>query len=575
MSQAPYDLENKSLSENITGSDLRKYLDMLIQWSWLILLATALAGLSALIYNRYFVVPVYQSTTTVLISEAATTKATDYNSILSSERLAKTYSEMLTQRPVLDETYKKLNLNLSLEQLKASITVQPLRDTQLISVSVENSNPYQAADIANTLVNTFIAQNQSLQASRFASSKESLANQLAIMDNQINNTNDSLSKLSYSSDASERDRLQTTLNQYRQTYANLLQSYEQVRITEAQSTSSIVQVEAAIPSNITVRPKTLQNTLLAALLGAMLSVGIIFLIESLDATIKTSNDLSGYGFSTIGFIDKFPENTTLVTIEQPRSPISESFRSLRTNLQYSSVDSPVKSLLVTSSIPEEGKTSISSNLAVVLAQSGHKVILIDADLHRPSVHRKFQFNNNYGLSTLFVQSDPDVASVLKQTTVNGLSVLTSGPLPPNPSELLGSEKMALILNRAKEIADFIIVDTPPATVVTDAAVLSTKLDGAIVVVSPGKTPQYALQKLIEDFARIGGKICGFVLNDLSAKGTRYGYQNGYYYYKNKYYYYGISSDGKKGITFPGKNHRSSETSRAVEAPDINNTGRSH
>lgn len=559
------DVENQINTESLNPAELRKYFDILYHWKWLILIITLVGGLSAFLYSYFFVTPIYQSTTTLLISEATASRTTDYNAILTSERLARTYSEMLIQRPVLEETIAKLSLTQAPEYLKKSIDVQLLRDTQLIRVSVDNSNPYKAAEIANTLVNTFIQQNAAMQADRFTASKESLANQLAILDEQINKVNDQITALrNNSEDTVERDRLQTTLNQYRQTYASLLQSYEQTRITEAQSTSSIVQVEEAIPDLLPIRPKTTQNTILASLLSCILSIVVVFLIEMLDTTVKTSQDLHPFGIPIIGYIGKTDIGQMPITVEQPRSPISEAFRSIRTNLRFSSIDSPTRSLIVTSPIPGEGKTTVAVNLGVVLAQSGLRVILIDADLHRPAVHRRFKMNNNFGLTTLFMQSEPDLQAVLKQTPVNGLSIMTSGPLPPNPSELLGSEKMGSILQAVMKAADYVIIDTPPVTVVTDAAVLSKRVDGMVMVVCPGKTPVYGMRQALNDIARIGGKVLGVVLNDLHSKGVRYGYHQGYYYYKRKYYYYGASGNGNQSRKKKEESQAMKKTQPVVE-----------
>ncbi len=539
--------ENEANSGDLfTGNDLKRYIDLLWRRAWIIALAAVLAGAAAFVYSRYFIIPIYEANTTLLINEAAASQGTDYNSVLTSERLARTYTEMLTQRPVLEETIAQLEMNMIPEDLQKVISVQLLRDTQLIQVSVSDQNPLNAATIANTLVTVFIRQNFDRQAERFAASRDSLENQLRQIEQQINQTDEALTRLRDRPDQQvELERLQTALNQYRQTYASLLQSFEEVRITEAQSTSTISQVEQAIPEMTPVRPQTTKNTLLAAVLGALLATGVIFLIDALDTSLKSSDDLQRIGLTTLGFVGRYINSGTPITVEQPRSPTAESFRSLRTNLQYSNIDAPTNSLLVSSAIPGEGKTTVATNLAVVIAQSGLRVALIDADLHRPAVHKRFGANNNYGLSTLFVQAEPDLQAVLKPTAVNGLSLLTTGPLPPNPSELLGSEKMNVILKKLAGMVDYIIIDSPPTTVVTDAMILSKKVDGVLLVARPGKTPVIVLRRAVEELFRVGAKIFGVVLNDADQKGARYGYHEGYYYYKRRYYAYGLNPDGEK------------------------------
>ena len=225
----------------------------------------------------------------------------------------------------------------------------------------------------------------------------------------------------------------------------------------------------------------------------------------------------------------------MIAIEKPRHPVVEAFRALRTNIKYASVDHPLRKILVTSADPEAGKTSVATNLAVVLAQGGSKVLLIDGDLRKPKVHHRLGNSNHHGFSDLFLEEEPDLGGMI-QTDLNGenLSLLTSGKIPPNPAELLGSQKMLDFLKTLEEDYDYILLDSPPLMAVTDAAVLSQAVDGTLIVVKPGLTKMGALEGAVEQLRRVNAKILGIVLNEIPPRGSRYYYQ-GYQYYTYEEY----------------------------------------
>src|SRR3990172_6739244 len=183
----------------------------------------------------------------------------------------------------------------------------------------------------------------------------------------------------------------------------------------------------------------------------------------------------------------------LVTFASPRSPAAEAYRQLRTNIQFSSLDRPLKTLLVTSTNPEEGKSTTLANLAITIAQTGSKVLIVDCDLRRPSIHSIFGIKNNVGLTSAMV--DTSLANLPAQDVgIPNLSVLTSGPLPPNPSELLGSQRMQELMAKLRESADYVLFDSPPVLAVTDAAVLASKLDGVLLVINAGHTKREMAKK---------------------------------------------------------------------------------
>ncbi len=225
----------------------------------------------------------------------------------------------------------------------------------------------------------------------------------------------------------------------------------------------------------------------------------------------------------------------LMMMDDPKSMVSEAFRMLRTNLQFVGVDKPLKKIVITSSNPREGKSVVAANLAISIASTGSKVLLIGADLRRPRVHKLFFLENYKGLSSLLA-GDLKMDDVANETPVENLYVITSGPIPPNPAEILGSAKMNQFIEKASSVYDMIIFDSPPVNTVADASILSSIADGVILVVEAGVTAREAAILAKEQLEKINARILGVVLN--KAKQS----SEGYYYY---YYYYGEGSSKRK------------------------------
>jgi capsular exopolysaccharide synthesis family protein len=213
----------------------------------------------------------------------------------------------------------------------------------------------------------------------------------------------------------------------------------------------------------------------------------------------------------------------LITISDPRSPISEAYRTLRTNLDFASLDQALKTIVVTSAEVGEGKSTTLANLAVVSAQAGRKVILVDADLRRPTLHQLFELSNEVGLTTMALDEATLASPPIQETGIEGLSVLTSGPLPPNPAELLGSRRMTEVVAALAEWADQVFFDTPPVVAVTDAAVLATKVHGVLLVVSAGKTRREHARAAVQRLEQINARLVGTVLTNVQVGGGFAGY----------------------------------------------------
>ena len=215
----------------------------------------------------------------------------------------------------------------------------------------------------------------------------------------------------------------------------------------------------------------------------------------------------------------------LVTITDPTSPASEAFRSLRMNLQFSSLDKLLRSLMVTSPGPGEGKSTTLANLAVTLAQVDQRVIIVDCDLRRPMLHSLFGLSNQTGISTMVLDDQALQHPPYQETPIKGLLLIASGPLPPRPGDLLGSKKMEVILERLLVDADIILLDAPPIMAATDAAILATKVDGVLIVVSAGETKREQAQRSVERLRKVNAHIIGSVLNNVPLDASLTG---GYY-----------------------------------------------
>lgn len=539
-------MENSEIDQTTQSVDLGEYLSLLWHWAWLIVLVGILAAAGAYLYSRQ-ITPIYESTTSLMVNVAPANASVSSSSITVNEELTSTYVAMITKSPVTQEVAKRLGLdNLK----KVTITATVVSNTELIDITVQSPDPKLAADVANTIVQVFSDQIQQSQSERFSTSEKSLQDQLATLTSEIDSIN---KQITSSTDQSEKDRLQTQLTSYNSSYASLLQSYESVRLADTQSTSTISQVEPAVVSASPISPKPFRNAGLAAVVGILLAGGVIFAIEMLDDTLRTPEDITKkLGLPVLGIISHFElENAGKpITEEKPRSPTSEAFRSLRTNVQYAGagIDKSLKCILVTSPTPGEGKTTITVNLGIVLAQLGKQVAVVDADLRRPGIHHTLGLTNHVGLSQAFMEEGGKLNGSLQISRITNLSVLTTGSLPPNPSELLGSQRMGNILDDLKKRSDIVLIDTPPALAVTDAAILAPLADGVLLVMRPGTTRLASARQVVDQLRRTGANLLGIVLNNVDMHNSRYNYYYNRYHYYNYYHYYGYG-DSRSG------NHR--------------------
>ncbi len=330
--------------------------------------------------------------------------------------------------------------------------------------------------------------------------------------------------------------LQRKVDTNRYLYEALIKKIKEKGITEKSQTVNVWVIEKADLPMFPAKPKKTRNILLGIILGLFGGVGIAFFLEYLDNTVKTPEDVEEKFnipvISTIDFLKN--KNKTIVqsVLDEPSSLIAESFKGLRTSVFLSSAENPPKLLLITSMLPKEGKSSVAACLAASVAQAGKKTLLIDADMRRPAQHKNFDCENTSGLSSILagvLQKDDS----MHLTVYENFDLITAGPIPPNPSELLSSTKMKDMMNNLSASYDMIIIDSPPLVSVTDPLILSQNVDGVIIVTWSGKTTNEILRKGLKQLKEVHAPITGVVLNRFSAKKSGYYYNYGDYYYSSE------------------------------------------
>jgi tyrosine-protein kinase Etk/Wzc len=329
---------------------------------------------------------------------------------------------------------------------------------------------------------------------------------------------------------------------YEDTYSFMLQKKGELQVTRAGQIGDVWVAEQpyALPGFI--KPRLLRNMALAVILGLMLGIGLAFFFEYLDDSVKNADDVQAVvDLPVLGTIGRYlssqdgfpPSRRFLPVLGDSKSQAAESFRTFRSNLLFSAVDRPHRSILFTSPLPEEGKTSCAANLAICLSHLGKRVLLVDADLRKPVMHRTFNSRRSPGLVDVLVEEDWQKAldQAVQKTEVQNLDLLASGRTPPNPNEMIGSDKMGRLMDFLAGRYDFVLFDSPPLLAVSDAMVMARRVDGVLLVVRGGRTSRGSLQNGVDALSQTGARILGVVLNDVDFRRERY-----YYYYHYEHYY---------------------------------------
>lgn len=564
---------------------LEDYLRVAQKWWWLLLLSTLVAaGSSFISVSR--APRIYQATTTVAVGQSLNAANPSYSDFSIAQQLAQTYVNMVTRQPILQGAAKALGL--SYIPWSENISAQMVAGTQLIAISVRDTSPELAQALADEIAHQLILQTPSaagdqerqafVQAQLQRLEENIAATEAEIEDEQLklDAANSARAIAQYESNIAA---LQEKLSSYQATHASYLQ-------TSGGGANYISVIEPALLPTRPISPNVPETIALAAAIGFALAAGGSLLIEFLDNTVKTPEDVTRVThlatLGTISSIEGERYEDKLAAAYVPQSPVAESFRALRTNIQYCAVSKQLRTLLLTSSAPAEGKSIILANLAVVMAQSGLSVVLVDADLRRPVQHRLFGLRNHHGLSEALLEEAPDLSEfwyVLgPEALADGLAggdggraarppiilgtgslrVLTSGTQPPNPADLLGSERMRTLMAQIEETADLVLFDTPPVLAVTDAVILASSVDGVMLVADVGRSKRAALKQAAERLAQVDANLVGVILNRAAMA------DSGYYAYR---YYARAEDETGAAVSSGGKRAAgSARTAKAGAAP---------
>ncbi len=475
-----------------------------LRTQWLIILATTLVGLIAAAIMTTLTTPLYQASTRLFVSTTAGVSMSDLyqGNRLSQDRVV-SYVELLKGQTLAQRVVDKLNLDMTADQLRGEINATSKLDTVLIKVTVLDKSPVRARDIANALSDEFVVMVRELETPGPGARPDARV---------------------------------------------------------------VVEQRASIPDSPLV-PKKSRNIAVGLGLGLLAGVGLAVLRDNFDNTVKdreTIEQIAGVGLVGSIPLDKSRRTQPAISFENDNSAIAEAFRKLRTNLQFLAVDNPPRVIVVASSAPSEGKSTTAINLALALAEAENNVVLVDGDLRRPSVSNYLDLVGSVGLSTV-LSGGATLSEVLQDTKFPRLSVLAAGPTPPNPSELLGSHAAKKTLNELRSRFDYVIVDSAPLLAVTDAAVIATHCDGALVMTRFGETKREQLSHAVRNLKDAGASVLGAVFTLVPTGGP--GYYNAYKYNYN-YSYYGESS--KSGETKPTRavDSRVVESSPVEKADDV-------
>jgi len=443
--------------------ELKDYIRV-VRKRWQIIVAVTLVVLAGAALATSLSPKVYEAQTRLFVSTAG---GSDSGALLSgssfTQQRVKSYADVITTPNVLDPVIKTLNLNTTAAKLGEQVTATVPLDTVLIEVAVKGTNAREAADVADALG-----------------------------------------------------------RQFTRTVANL----ESVSAGQS-SPVKVTVVSAPVVPTTAISPKPARNLALGVVLGLLLGLGLALLRDLLDTTIKGEKDCAQVTHATvIGGIGFDPDATKSPLIVQAdmRSPRAEAFRTLRTNLKFVDAANHPRSIVFTSSVPGEGKTTTTANLAITMAAGGARICVVEADLRRPRLLEYMGMDGSLGLTNVLI-GQADLADVVQQFASSSVYVVGAGSVPPNPSELLGSTSMLETLRELESRFDVVIIDTPPLLPVTDAAVLSTIAGGTVLVVGSGRVDRDQLAKSLQSLEAVKGRVLGLVLNMIPTTSDAYSSYN--------------------------------------------------
>jgi capsular exopolysaccharide synthesis family protein len=507
------------------GLDLREYLAVLRRRKWIIVIAVvsvvgAAAGLTAV------QTPVYQGHARVLLQPSKTVFEVASGQSASAVRV-QTEMQILRSAPVRDLVRKRLGV-------APPVSVSQVAGTEVIDVGAESIKPSLAADVANAYAESYIDFRRDQAVNSLLAAGEQLRVRIADLQQQIDEKNANAAQATAEARANPAAGGPTT-DPARDVLVSqqglLKQRLDQLQIDAALKDGGALVVAPATTPIQPVRPRPLHNLLLAFGLAVVLGLAAALVADHLDDSIKSGTDLetAGSGISLLGVIPAIPwknrEDARVVSLTEPASAAAEAYRTLRTSITFLALDRSLVVIQMTSPNSSEGKTTTLANLAVAMAKTGQRVLLIDCDLRRPRIHEFFGLSNAVGFTSVLVGSValPDALHEINPY----LRILPAGPRPTNPSELLSSNRTAKLLKAARGQTDFVLIDSPPVLPVTDAAVLAAKVDGTVLVAHAGVTSTKDFAHALEVLRRIDAPLIGGILNGVTAEGGYSAYRYDY------------------------------------------------
>lgn len=466
--------------------DIKEFIEILLEKKWLIIITTIICMILGYTYNAYFTEPLYKSSTTLLLAkttnettstknEINTDQAITQTDITLNEKLVSTYSELAKSSGILSKVISNLNLKISEDEIKKSITISEVDNTEILKVTVANPNSKQAAIIANELATVF----------------------------------------------SER-------------------------IKDLYSIDNIKVVDSAVESKNAYNIEPKKYAIIGAGVGFIISVIFVLFMNLIRNTARTPKQVEKSAkISVLATISKDKSNTDeLTTYVDTRSSITEAFKGLRTNIKFYKKEK-IKSIAITSSVPEEGKSWISANLATVFAKNGERVLLIDADMRRGRQHMIFRVRQRDGLSELLKSGDiENIGQYIQKTAIDNLHILTCGNLTQDSSELLLTNIFEKSLEILHKYYDMIIIDTTPNSIVTDGTIISRLVDTNLIITKYNYTDLETIERIKDNIQKVGGDVLGLVINQIP---------NGNKKYEDSYYYSTSMIDmGKRYVTKAAK-----------------------
>jgi non-specific protein-tyrosine kinase len=503
--------------------EIRFFVNAFSKWRWLIILATA-AGLIGSLLLDARTPRSYRASTTLMVGQFLQIENPQQGDFTLSQQLAQSYALMVRRASILDATSDALKLGIPGASLDRMINVTNIPQSQFIQIDVLDTDPKRATAIANELANQLIVQSPTPQQREQELHRQFVTAQLTALQARLEDAERQRGDLNQrlAGETSARGvqdiqgqltALEQKITTWQTNYAALSASIQGGRVNYL----SVVEPATGASPVRSAIPFVSLTVLIATVASFALAVAAALLLEYIDSTLRSDEDVNRVlGLPVIGTVARFGRTKNpaerLVLLRQPDSSVSEAYRILRTNLQFCGVSTPITRLMVASAVPGEGKSTTACNLAISMAQAGKRVILCDTDLRRPSMKEVLGISSETGLTSLLLDRQLPIDNVLVPGPVADLRILPSGPLPPNPGELLGSDAMKERVAQLEALADVIVFDSPAVLGVADPTILATLVHGILLVVAAGRTRSDLVRRAAALLGQAGVPIVGVVLN---------------------------------------------------------------